>query len=126
MAHPGPSRSRFTNLPVTEPVMAFVFDLFELLFLFLSLILAFLTARQLKGGIFGRGMGLLAWGFLIMAIDHLHMQIDMHYGFNLFESLLGATGGSIAWGLALMLTWALSGIGLYQMYRASKGSHVAA
>ena len=106
--------------------MAFLFDLFELPFLFLSLIFAFLTARELKGGIFGRGMWLLAWGFLIMAIGHLHMQVDMHFGFNLFESLLGATGGSIAWGLALMLTWALSGVGLYQMYRASKGAHVAA
>ena len=47
------------------------FGLLELPFLALCIFFAFVTARALKGGIFGRGMLLLAWGFLVMAVGHL-------------------------------------------------------
>jgi len=38
-----------------------------------------------------------------MAVDHLCMQMDFHFGFNLFNKLLGETGGMIAWFLALVI-----------------------
>lgn len=95
------------------------FGIFELPFLVLCIVFAFLTAGALRGGAFGRGMGFLAWGFLVMGIGHLHMQIDRFFAVNLFERILGATAGNIAWILALILTWTLSGIGFYNIYKAS-------
>jgi hypothetical protein len=101
--------------------MGYWFGFMELPFLFISVFFAFLTAYALKGGKFGKGMTYMAWGFLVMAIGHLHMQIEHYYGFNLFKSLLGQMSGSIAWFAALIVTWGLSGLGFYSIYKASKG-----
>lgn len=98
------------------------FGIMELPFLFISVFFAFMTAYALRGGKFGKGMTFMAWGFLVMAIGHLHMQIEHYYGFNLFKSLLGSFSGSIAWFLALIITWGLSGLGFYSIYKASKGA----
>ena len=98
------------------------FGFMELPFLFISVFFAFLTAYALKGGKFGRGMTFMAWGFLVMAVGHLHMQIEHYYGFNIFKSLLGQVSGSIAWFIALIVTWGLSGLGFYSIYKASKGA----
>jgi len=92
----------------------------ELPFLLISIIFSFLTARQLKGGKFGKGMNLLAWGFLVMAIGHVHMQIEHHYQFNLFQQLLGESWGQMTWFLALITTWVFSAFGFYHIYKASK------
>jgi len=97
-----------------------IFGLLELPFLVIAIVFCFLTAKRLKGGKFGSGMGLIAWGFLVMAIGHLHMQVDHLYGYNLFNSLLGNTAGKFAWFAALILTWALSAFGFYKIYKASK------
>lgn len=94
----------------------------ELPFLFISIFFAFATANALKGGKFGKGMNLLAWGFLVMAVGHLHMQAEHFYGFNLFKTVFGEIGGSIAWFLALVVTWGFSGLGFYSIYKASKGA----
>jgi len=102
--------------------MSYWFGVMELPFLFISVFFAFLTAYALKGGKFGKGMTYMAWGFLVMAIGHLHMQIEHYYGFNLFKSLLGQISGSIAWFAALIVTWGLSGLGFYSIYKASKGA----
>ncbi len=95
------------------------FGILELPFLSLCIVFAFLTAGALRGGAFGRGMGLLAWGFLVMGIGHLHMQIDRFFEINLLDRLLGPTLGTIAWMLALILTWTISGLGFYNIYKAS-------
>jgi hypothetical protein len=100
---------------------AYWFGVMELPFLFISVFFAFLTAYALKGGRFGKGMKFMAWGFLVMAVGHLHMQIEHFYGFNLFKSVLGQLSGSIAWFIALVVTWGLSGMGFYYIYKASKG-----
>jgi len=97
-----------------------VFGLFELPFLIMAIVFSFLTARNLKGGKFGSGMSLLAWGFLVMAVGHLHMQIDHLFGYNLFNELMGPTVGGYAWYAALILTWGLSAYGFYKIYKASK------
>ena len=86
----------------------------------MALVFSFINAKALKGGKFGSGMNYLAWGFLVMAVGHLHMQIDYHFGFNLFDTLLGDVGGKVAWYIALVATWGLSGLGFYQIYKASK------
>ncbi|HEY6901931.1 MAG TPA: hypothetical protein VI233_14845 [Puia sp.] len=98
------------------------FGIMELPFLFISVFFAFLTAYALRGGKFGKGMKFMAWGFLVMAIGHLHMQIDHYYNFNLFKAILGQLSGSIAWFIALIITWGLSGLGFYSIYKASKGA----
>jgi hypothetical protein len=98
------------------------FGVMELPFLFISVFFAFLTAYALRGGKFGKGMKFMAWGFLVMAVGHLHMQIEHYYGFNLFKTILGQLSGSIAWFIALILTWGLSGLGFYSIYKASKGA----
>lgn len=97
-----------------------IFGLIELPFLIIAIVFSFLTARRLKGGRFGSGMRLLAWGFLIMAVGHLHMQIDAIYGFNLFSTLLGEVGGRSAWFVALVATWGLSAWGFLKIYKASE------
>lgn len=98
-----------------------IFGVLELPFLFVCIFFAFRTASALKGGIFGKGMTLMAWGFLVMAIGHLHMQIDHFTGYNLFNQLLGNTMGQVVWYIALVITWTLSGLGFYNIYKASKG-----
>ncbi|BAV09638.1 hypothetical protein SAMN05421788_1011072 [Filimonas lacunae] len=99
----------------------FYFGLMELPFLFICVVFAFMTANALKGGKFGKGMKLMAWGFLVMAIGHLHMQVDHFYNFNLFRYLFGSTGGALGWFLALVITWMLSLVGYRSMYKAGKG-----
>jgi hypothetical protein len=98
------------------------FGIMELPFLFIAVVFAFMTAHSLKGGKFGRGMTFMAWGFLVMAVGHLHMQIEHYYGYNLFQSVLGKMYGTIAWFIALVLTWGLSGMGFYSIYKASKNA----
>jgi hypothetical protein len=100
----------------------YLFGIMELPFLFIAVFFAFMTAGSLKGGRFGKGMQYMAWGFLVMAIGHLHMQIEHNYGYNILQSLLGQTNGQVAWFVALMLTWGLSGMGFYSIYKASKGA----
>ena len=102
--------------------MSYWFGVMELPFLFIAVLFAFLTAHALKGGRFGKGMTFMAWGFLVMAVGHLHMQIEHYYGVNIFKSLLGQLSGSIAWFVALVVTWGLSGLGFYSIYKASKGA----
>jgi len=97
------------------------FGVMELPFLFISVFFAFLTAYALRGGRFGKGMKFMAWGFLVMAIGHLHMQIEHIYGINIFKTLLGQMSGSIVWFLALVVTWGLSDLGFWSIYKASKG-----
>ena len=96
------------------------FGVMELPFLFISVFFAFLTAYALRGGRFGKGMTYMAWGFLVMAIGHLHMQIEHYYGINIFKQVLGQLSGSIAWFVALIVTWGLSGLGFWSIYKASK------
>ena len=98
------------------------FGVMELPFLFISVFFAFMTAYALKGGKFGKGMTFMAWGFLVMAVWHLHMQIEHYYGFNLFKTLLGQFSGSVAWFIALIVTWGLSGLGFWSIYKASKSA----
>jgi hypothetical protein len=93
----------------------------ELPFLFISVFFAFATAHALKGGKFGKGMNLIAWGFVVMALGHLHMQIEHFYGFNIFKSLFGEVGGTLVWFTALIITWGFSGLGFYSILKASKG-----
>ena len=114
---------RYASLQETTMPMdsSFWFTLFELPFLVFCIAFAFMTAGALTGGVFGKGMNLLAWGFLVMAVGHLHMQIDHLWDFNLFNTIFGQWAGTIAWILALVGTWTLSGLGFYKIYRASKG-----
>ena len=96
------------------------FGILELPFLAVCLFFALRTATALKGGVFGNGMTLLAWSFLVMAIGHLHMQLDHFFNFNLFNYLFGSVIGSKIWFIALVITWALSGLGFYRIHQASK------
>jgi hypothetical protein len=95
------------------------YALVELPALVVAIVFGFLTARALRGGRFGSGMTLIAWGFLVMAIGHLHMQLEAIFGFNLFTFALGSRGGSVAWLSALLVTWTLTGLGFYRLYHAS-------
>src|SRR5207253_9428617 len=100
---------------------SFWFSFLEIPFLLIALIYAFATARALQGGKFGKGMNLVAWGFVVMAIGHIHMQIEHFYNYNILKSLLGEAGGTLAWFIALVLTWGFSGLGFYSILKASKG-----
>lgn len=96
------------------------FALFELPFLCMTIFFSFLTADALRGGLLGRGMSLVAWGFLVMAVGHLHMQVEHFFHYNLFAGLFGKPGGTIIWYTALIVTWGLLGLGFYNIYKASK------
>jgi hypothetical protein len=110
-----------TMATVAHGDMSVFSGLMELPFLMISIFFAFATANALKGGTFGNGMNLIAWGFVVMAIGHLHMQAEHLYGFHLFKYLFGESIGSLAWYLALVVTWGFSGLGFYSMLKASKG-----
>ncbi len=97
-----------------------VFGVLELPFLAAAVLLAFVVAIKLRGGAFGRGMQYLAWGFVVMAIGHVHMQIEHYAGINLLGSIFGDAAGNVLWVLALVTTWALSGYGFLQVYWAAK------
>lgn len=96
------------------------FGLLEIPFLVFVIVLSFIVANSLKGGKFGSGMALLAWGFLVMAIGHAHMQVEHITGYNLFNDLFGNIGGKIAWFSALLVTWGLSALGFIKIYKASR------
>lgn len=98
----------------------FWFALLEVPFLLFVVVLSFIVANSLKGGKFGAGMSLLAWGFLVMAVGHIHMQIEHIMDINLFNSLLGDVGGKIAWFAALITTWGLTAWGFIKIYKASR------
>jgi hypothetical protein len=95
------------------------YALVELPALVIAIVFGFLTARALRGGRFGSGMTLIAWGFLVMAVGHLHMQLEAIFGFNIFSFALGSAGGQAAWLAALLVTWTLTGLGFYRLYHAS-------
>ncbi|MEM7368651.1 MAG: hypothetical protein AAF587_08595 [Bacteroidota bacterium] len=96
------------------------FGILELPFLLVCIYFSFRTAASLKGGIFGNGMKLLAWGFLVMAIGHLNMQMSHHFGFDLFVWAFPDPLDTIFWYLALITTWFLSALGFIRIYHASK------
>ena len=100
--------------------LAFWFGILELPFLLLCIIYSFRTAIALKGGVFGKGMNYLAWGFLVMAIGHLAMQIHHIFKYDIFRDFFGLHIGSVLWFLALMVTWGLSAAGFISIYRVSK------
>lgn len=93
----------------------------ELPFLLLAVFFAFRTATALKGGAFGKGMLLLAWGFAVMAIGHLLMQAKMMLNMDVLAMVLGESFGAAVWIVALVITWGLSWLGFQSIYIASKG-----
>ena len=97
----------------------FWFGMLELPFLIVCVYYSFMTAKALKGGVFGKGMQLLAWGFLVMAIGHLAMQVTHIFGYDIFRDTFGYATGTFLWFTALMITWGLSAIGFYSMYKVS-------
>ena len=99
-----------------------LFGVLELPFLAIAVYFAFMVAFRLRGGAFGRGMQYLAWGFVVMAIGHLHMQIERYTAINIFDTLFGATLGDIVWIIALAVTWTLSAYGFLLIYRTARGS----
>lgn len=93
--------------------------LVELPVLATAVVFGFLTAGALRGGRLGTGMILIAWGFLVMAVGHLHMQMQAVFGFDLFHALFGSAGGHGVWVAVLVVTWSLTATGFYRLYRAS-------
>lgn len=100
---------------------SFVLSLMELPFLGIAIAFSFRTARAMRGGIFGRGMSLMAWGLLVMAAGHLLMISDTYFGVNVLTATLGVVVGDVLWVAALILSWALMGVGLNSIYVASRG-----
>ena len=98
-----------------------IFGVLELPFLFIAVFFAYRVAAKLKGGSFGAGMLLLAWGFLVMAVGHLSMQVERYTHINLFKSIFGDTLGDIVWIVALVVSWTLSAYGFQRIYRSASG-----
>jgi hypothetical protein len=99
---------------------SFTLGLLEIPFLLLAIVYALRTAGALRGGVFGHGMGMMAFGLLVMAVGHLLMMADMLFGVNLLGVVLGNTLGSAFWVIALVASWGLMGFGFHGIYRASK------
>jgi hypothetical protein len=99
-----------------------LFGLLELPFLFIAVFFAFRVAAKLEGGAFGAGMFFLAWGFLVMAVGHLVMQVQRFANVNLLAAIFGPTLGDVVWVVVLAITWSLSAYGFLRIYRAAAGS----
>jgi hypothetical protein len=96
------------------------FGIIELPFLLVSVFFAFATAHKFRNTRLGKGMRYLAWSFVVMAVGHLHMQVEQFTGINIFKSLLGPNAGLITWSIALLATWGLSAAGLYSIYNVGR------
>jgi hypothetical protein len=96
------------------------FGIIELPFLLVSVFFAFATAHKFRKSRLGIGMRYLAWSFVVMAVGHLHMQVEQFTGINIFKSLLGANAGLFIWSVALLTTWGLSAAGLYSIYKVGR------
>ena len=119
----------FNFLQITHPAITknhvhtdHWFVIMELPLMIFSVFFAFATAAKMKHAQFQRGMKLIAWGFLVMAIGHAHMQFEHFTGINLFETVLGETGGHIAWVIGLLSTWGLSALGLYTIFKCAEAN----
>lgn len=96
------------------------FGILELPFLIVCIYYSFKTSQTLKGGVFGTGMIYLAWGFLVMAVGHLSLQLINFFGLDIFDYIFSQPIGKMVWFIALMTTWGLSAVGFYKIYHASK------
>ncbi len=96
------------------------FGILELPFLLVCIFYSFKTAQTLKGGVFGTGMTYLAWGFIVMAVGHLSLQLINFFGLDIFDWIFSQPLGKVVWFIALMATWGLSAVGFYKIYQASK------
>lgn len=96
------------------------FVIVELPFLFTAVFFGFMTANALKGGVFGQGIRLMAWGFLVMGAAHFHLMVTRLFGYDLFAKVFGDVGGTFVVMVILAMTWTLSGLGFYRIYRISK------
>lgn len=96
--------------------------LLELPFLLIAVYFAFRTANALKGGVFGRGMLLMALGATVMAVGHLHLLVIQMWNINIFGSIFGTTLGTVVWIVALIATWGLTGAGFYSIYKSSSAA----
>ncbi|HLI19871.1 MAG TPA: hypothetical protein VKV32_02060 [Stellaceae bacterium] len=94
--------------------------LLEIPFLVVALFYSWRTASAMQGGIFGRGMGLMAGGLLVMAIGHVLMLLDNAFGIDLLQAIFGSTLGDILWVIALATSWGLTGTGFHSIYKASR------
>ena len=97
-----------------------VLSALEIPFLLLAVVYGFRTAGALRGGVFGRGIGSIAIGMLVMAVGHGLMMADMALGVNILDTVLGPIFGSIAWVAALIASWGLLGYGFHSIYQTSK------
>jgi hypothetical protein len=107
MAHPG------FDLPI-------ILGLLEIPFLAVALLYSWRTASALHGGIFGRGMGMIAAGMLVMGVGHLLMLAHAALGIDVLSAVFGGTLGSIFWVIALLASWGLTGTGFHSIYKASR------
>jgi hypothetical protein len=96
------------------------FGLLELPFLFVAIVYSLRTASALRGGVFGRGMMLMAGGLVVMACGHVLMMLDMVFHTNVLAAVFGVALGGVLWVVALLASWALMGSGFHSIYRASR------
>jgi hypothetical protein len=107
------------QMPMEPSLTDHWYSIIEIPALLAAVVFGFLTARALRGGRLGTGMQLIAWGFLVMAVGHMHMQGEAIFGFNLFSVIFGSAGGEVVWIAALLVTWTLTGLGFFRLYQAS-------
>ncbi|MFY0601248.1 MAG: hypothetical protein JXR03_16345 [Cyclobacteriaceae bacterium] len=58
--------------------------------------------------------------FLVLAVHHLYTQVGHHFKYHLFNHLLGKTSGTFIMFIALAITWKLSALDSYQIWKANK------
>ena len=106
----------------THPMFnsSLVLGMLEIPFLALALFYSLRTASAMRGGIFGRGMALMAGGLLVMGIGHFLRLADTAFGVDVLTSCFGATLSGILWVTALVASWALMGTGFHSIYKASR------
>ena len=97
-----------------------IFSLLELPALITAVVFGFLTAAEFRGGMLGRGMKYLAAGFLIMGLNHLHLQLISSFRFDLLFEIFGDWGANIAWFTLLIGSWLLLAAGFAELYRSGK------
>lgn len=65
-------------------------------------------------------MNYLVWGFLVMVVGYIVMQIQYIFNYDVFCDILGNFMGNIVWFIVLIIIWGLFVIGFYRIYKVSK------
>ena len=92
----------------------------EFPFLFASIFYSFKTADAFRGSKLGDGAHLLAYGFIIMTLSQVNLQLRTFFELDMLAWIFSPNVSGIVWFLGLIAMWALFAMGVFRIYQSHK------